>query len=303
MKNSKLGTPIAGNFSADQSIDIKEVLCVNKKNDVLIVKTAHSEIKLMPKDDQAESIIQNFSAYLYDDNESIYSIKIIKDNIVIILYMFKSIQRIELESETQHFYLDRLETNRLISEGTIIKNDETDFLKKKFLDGRSVFVIEEYQGKLTNKFQMFGNDFMANCERERPGVIKIASVRGYKVNNRNDQITQWFGNIKFVKFDDAMQISGNDIKRNAIQTDDIFLAWNQYLDFKKQKSDDEVRRKGFLRYKNRLVDNDELVMSFEKKIDNHPIFQDLENDRFDIIVYDDQAMINDNIEDILSYKM
>jgi superfamily I DNA and/or RNA helicase len=43
-------------------------------------------------------------------------------------------------------------------------------------------------------------------------------------------------------------------------------------------------------------------MVFEKEINNHPLFQDLENDRFDIIVYEDPTMINDNIEDIFSYK-
>jgi hypothetical protein len=302
MKNTKLGTSFVGNFSADQSIGMKEIIHINKRNNVLFAKTAHSEIKLLPEDEQAEFITQNFSSFLNEDNESIYTVNIIKTNIVIILYMFKSIQRIEMENETQYFYLDRLETNRLRSKNRITRADEIDFLKKEFLDGRSVFVIEEYQGKLTNKFQIFGNNFIARCERERPGVIKIASIREDKANNRNSEITQWFGNIKFVKFDDAMQISGNDITRKLVQTDDIFLAWNQYLDFKKKKSDDDIREKGFLRFKKKLIANGELTLYFDKEVISHPLFDGNENDNFDIVIYEDPSAINDNIEDILLYK-
>ncbi|MDR0909036.1 MAG: AAA family ATPase [Spirochaetaceae bacterium] len=309
MKNSRLGTPIIGNFSAEQSISDNEILYVNKRHDFLIIKTKQNDnIKLFPKDDGAEIVINHFGIGLDENNDSIYTVKTCwerrKENIVIVLYLFKQTRRIELESESLNFYLERLETSRLITDGIMKKTDEIQFLEKEFLDGRSIFVIDEYQGVNSNKFQIFGNKYRAECEYERPGVVKISKIIQTKTINRNNDIVQYFGNVKFVSFDEAMQIHGHKYENHQVVIDDIFQIWKQYENYKEEISNNEIRKRGYIRYKAYTINNGLLNISFDNDADYINLFfgDDNSDVEFDIITYETSADLPNSIDDILSYK-
>ena len=115
--------------------------------------------------------------------------------------------------------------------GTVTINEIVPFLTDMFINNKSIFVHMDSKNK--NAFQMFGKKYRASVLMERPGVYIID--RFYKTYNKeySFELTQIYGNIKFVLWSESTEIAGNpSIKLDEVKTNDVFKAWNEYLSYK-----------------------------------------------------------------------
>lgn len=263
-----------GNFSINENIDLSKIKKVRKKNDELFAVLNSKEYRMHALDYDAEMVVRNFSDYPDEENESIYECNIINNHLVLLLYVFSNVRRIELESETMHFYLERLIKNKFVSEGKITDGDEVKFLQNEFVNNKSVFIVEYQGGSAIRTFQMYGNEYRADVEKERPGIYRIKKLLRYKVNNRVDSMIQVYGHVKFVTFDDTFSIKGFDAPVSAVKTNEIFKAWQEFVDFEGKIFYDEVVELGYVKYKSYRYDGDEIVFEFDKNIGDAPLFSD-----------------------------
>lgn len=293
-----------GNFKSEIKINRNDIKALVKRNNELYAITDKREYLLKPMDDMAELVIRNFSDYTGEQNESIYELEVNGEYLVVLLYVFKSVKRIQLKSETMHIYLDRLLKNEYLSNGKIANDDEVAFLNKEFLINKSVLIIEYQGGQATKTFQMFGNTYRADIEIERPGVYRIKKLVEYKVNNRVEQLTQIFGYIKFVTFDEAITISGRDSLKRDIKTNEIFKAWDEYLKFEETLFNEDVKELGFVKYNSFSINDEEVIFKLPEKANETKLFgkgDESLNREYDVVLGVSDCNFN-TVEDIINYR-
>ena len=283
MKSTFVGVPICGNFKPESQVNLDSLSKVNKIGTKLYLIARNSQILLLPIDSSSELVVDNFSSRLDNENETIYELKVLNNIIVIIVYTFLNVQRIELPSETIHFYLDRLEKKRLEEQEGVI--DDIKFLIDEFVNNRSIFAFATEKNNFKS-FQIVGNSWKADCEKERAGVYRIKKLIANKSKNNYERLIQVFGYIKFVSYADSFVIKGNDYNFPPIKTNDIFIAWDAYVDFEKTLYDEEVLSKGFERYLDFRIEEDEIVFTCDKSsLKESLLFSDSTTDEFDLILY------------------
>lgn len=293
-----------GNFSIDENIDLSKIKKLRKKDDRLYAVLDGKEYLLNSMNDDAETVIRNFSDYPDEENEAIYECQVINGHLIVLLYVFSNVRRIELESETMHFYLERLLKNQFESEGRIVNGDEIKFLEDEFMVNKSVFIVEYQGGGGIRTFQMYGNEYRADVEKERPGIFRIKKLVRYKVNNRVDSMVQIYGHVKFVTFDDTFKIKGYDAPIGSVRTNEIFKAWQEFIAFEKKIFHDEVVNLGFVKYKSYYDDGEEIVFEFGKNIGNAPLFRDrikAVEQEYDL-VFSQTGIDFGNIEEIIEQR-
>ncbi|MCH5165493.1 MAG: AAA family ATPase [Clostridiales bacterium] len=293
-----------GNFSIYENVDIAKIEKLHKRDGRLFAVLNTKEYELHSLNDDAELVIRNFSDYPDGENESIYECKVINNHLVVLLYVFSNVRRIELESETMHFYLERLLKNQFESDGKIVNGDEVQFLQDEFLINKSVFIVEYQGGSAIRTFQMYGNEYRADVEKERPGIFRIKKLVHYKANNRVDRMVQIYGNVKFVTFDDTFTIKGHDAPVSTVKTNEIFRAWQEFIDFEGKIFHDEVVELGYIKYKSFIDDGEEIVFEFDNNVENEPLFNDrikAVNQEYDI-VFSQTGLNFNNIEEIIKQR-
>lgn len=293
-----------GNFSTDEKINLAEVKKLRKKDDRLYAVLNGKEYALNCLNDDAEFVVRNFSDYPDDENESIYECQVINNHLVVLLYVFTNVRRIELESETMHFYLERLVKNELEDARIITDGDEVKFLQDEFINNKSVFIVEYQGGGGIRTFQMYGNQYCANVERERPGIFRIKKLRHYRVNNRVEQMVQIYGHVKFVTFDEAIRTKGYDAPIMAVQTNEIFRVWQEFISFENKIFRNEVIELGYLKYNSYFFDGDEIVFEFDKNIGTTSLFVDkikATGQLYDL-VFSDVGTDFKSIEEVVEYR-
>lgn len=292
MKNSKLGIKITGTFKIDRNIDKDEILHIIKKDNNLYLFTKERDLIFLDGEGSEGSkvVIQNFSNALPENNETIYDFEIKDKYVIILLYAFpKGLLKIELESETMHFYPDRLNVTKDLEEKYgIPEKNHIEFLKDEFIKNKSIFVIDDFHGKTTKTFQMYGENFVATCAHERRGIYKIQQIRRYKVNNRSDDLKQIYGYIKFVTFQEQTKIEGNDYPITPVKTNAIFTAWDEYEDFVKKSFDNNVRKNGFAVYDEWNYKGGNIVFELSGNNVANTLFQNIhdENKEYGIPIFE-----------------
>ena len=293
-----------GNFSIDENIDLSAIKKLRKKNGELFAVFNGKEYRLYALDDDAEMVVRNFSDYPDEENESIYECHVINNHLIVLLYVFSNVRRIDLESETMHFYLERLLKNQLENEGKISDGDEVKFLQDEIMNNKSVFIVEYQGGSAIRTFQMYGNEYRADVEKERPGIYRIKKLVRYKVNNRVDSMIQVYGHVKFVTFDDTFSIKGFDTPVSVIKTNEIFKAWQEFIDFESKIFHNEVVELGYVKYKSYHYEGDEIVFEFDKNIGDTSLFRDkirAAEQEYDI-VFSQTGLDFNNVEEIIEQR-
>ena len=303
MKNSKLGIKITGTFKIERNIDKEKIQYITKKDNNLYLFTKEKDLIFLDGEgnEGAKTVVQNFSDALPEDNETIYDFEINDKCVIILLYAFpKGLLKIELESETMNFYPDRLNVTKELEEKySIPEKNHINFLENEFIKNRSIFVIDDFHGKTTKTFQMYGENFVATCVHERRGIYKIQQIRKYKVNNRSEDLKQIFGYIKFVTFQEQTKIEGNDYPITPVKTNAIFTAWDEYEDFEKKIFDNSVRENGFAVYNRWHVVGDNIVFELSENNISKVIFQNIqdENKEYGIPIFENDSEENFNNEE------
>ena len=270
MNDLFLGNYIAGNFSPKDSV-VKGSYTLEKTDGVLCLINGRKSVPLTPVDDDAKLVIHNFSSDI-EFNESIYDIQFAGENIVVILYTYSTTQKLLGADQKISIHLLREAEKQICSddgyEGHAVDStkDIVPYLTDLFMNNKSIFV--HLDTKNPDTFQMFGkNGIRVNVKRERAGVYCID--RFYRTRNKDYSfdLTQLYGNIEFVLWQDSISISGVGAARfEAVKTNEVFRAWNEYMDFEKRVYEDELSERGVIRYDSIETDGDQLVFTLSECI-------------------------------------
>ncbi|MBD5086428.1 MAG: AAA family ATPase [Clostridiales bacterium] len=293
-----------GNFSIDEKVNLDQIKKLRKKGGALFAVVDGKEYKLNSLDDESDFVVRNFSDFPDEENESIYECNVVNNHLVVLLYVFSRVRRIDLESETMHFYLERMVKNQFEELGEIVGGDEIKFLQDEFMNNKSVFIAEYQGGSAIRTFQMYGNRYRANVEKERPGIYRIKKLTKIRVNNSIDRIIQIYGHVKFVTFDEAIKTKGHDAPLAEVHTNELFKAWQEFISFESKVFHDEVVELGYAKYKSYRNEGEEIVLQFEKNVDSFPLFGDrvkASSQEYDI-VFSETGNSFKNIEEIIEQR-
>ena len=275
MNDLFLGNYIAGNFSPKETVP-QGSNTLEKRDGVLCLISDKQSTQLTPIDDDAKLVVHNFSADI-EFNESIYDIRFSGKNVVVILYTYSSTQKLLGADQKISIHLLREAEKQIRSddgyEGHTVNSskDIVPYLTELFINNKSIFV--HLDRKNPDAFQMFGrNGIRVNVKRERAGVYCID--RFYKTRNKDYsfELTQLYGNIEFVLWQDSISISGVGAARlEAVKTNEVFRAWNEYMDFEQRVYEDELRERGVIRYDSIETDGEQLVFALSEEITDEDI--------------------------------
>lgn len=305
MNDLFLGSYLVGNFSLKEEIPQGEGRLEKRDNALYLIHNKKS-ILLIPNDDDAKLLVHNFSADI-EFNESIYDIQFSGKNVVIILYTYGSIQKLLGEDQRISIHLLREVEKQICSdsgyEGHKVENSKNivTYLTDLFINNKSIFV--HYNSKNPNTFQMFGKKgIRVNVRRERTGVYCID--RFYRTRNKdyNFELTQLYGNVEFVLWQDSISIASiGGTRLDAIETNEVFRAWNEYMDFEKRVYEDELRESGVLHYESIKTEADQLIFTLSKEVSTDEI-NNIEFEFYSEYSSDGEKVLPKSIEDLILLK-
>lgn len=275
MSDVFIGNSIIGNFNPNKNVDTNVSYRIDKIDGILYLISKKEDISLEPMDDDAKLVVSNFSNEIGDFNESIYKIEFNGNVVVVNLYVYANIQKLLLDSQSLSIHLRRDVEKQFCGEGfgdfgTIKIEEIVPFLTDMFVNNKSIFVHMDSKNK--NSFQMFGKKYRASVLMERPGVYLIDRI--YRTYNKeySFELTQIYGNIKFVLWSESTEIPGNpSIKLDEVKTNDIFKAWNEYMDFESRLYEDDLKEKGLIKYNQIVVNGDELIFELTEPLNGKNI--------------------------------
>ena len=268
--NLFVGNNVTGNFKpqTELSKDIHDYI-VEKMDGCLYLVNGKERIELRPVGDVDELIAKSFSDEIGELNESIYRLERSGDLIILILYTYSETQKLLLESQKIRIHLLREAEKQICGEGYVdfqlnSINEIVPLLRDLFINNRSIFIHRDK--KNPDAFQMFGKNHRANVRMERPGIYVID--RFYKTYNKeySFELMQVFGDIDFVLWNDSIGMQGNSLPLQSVQTNEVFKAWNEYMDFEKQIYENNLDDFGFIKYKNIEVDGDQLIFNLAETV-------------------------------------
>lgn len=312
MSEVYIGNSIVGNFKPEEPIegDIKNYH-LDKYLGRLHLSNGKKNISLAELDDNSKLVFSNFSNDIADNNESIYKLEYNNGIVVVLLYVYADVQKLKLDSQSISIHLRRDVEKQFVGEGyqnlpgLPLNNfdDIVPYLTEMFINNKSIFVHIDTKNK--NTFQMFGNRYRANVQMERPGVYLIDRI--YKTYNTeySFELTQIYGNVKFVLWNEATTIAGNpSIKLDQVRTNDVFKAWNQYMDFEKRLYDDDLKDTGIIKYKSIHVREDELIFDIESDLAGKDLSQvEFEfMSAYDPHAEDEKRLLPTTVEDLIIKK-
>lgn len=305
--NLFIGNNVTGNFRPQRELtkDIHDY-AVEKLDGNLRLVNDEESIILEPVGEMDELIVRSFSDEPGDLNESIYRLERIDNLVVLILFTYIETQKLLLGSQKIRIHLLREVEKQICGEGysdfqLASTKDIVPLLRDLFINNRSIFVHIDI--KHSGTFQMFGKKYRANVRMERPGIYVID--RFYKTYNKefSFELTQLFGDIDFVLWNDSIGLQGNGQPLHQVQTNEIFKAWNEYMDFEEKLYEDNLNDFGFIKYDSINVDGEQLIFNLSEKITEEKV----KNIEFEFMsAFDSKTNTNKilptSIKDILDEK-
>ncbi len=268
--NLFVGNYVTGNFKPQEKLT-KNIhdYSIEKNDGVLYLINGKDSIALEPVGEIDKLIVKNFSDEIGELNESIYRLEKCGDLVILILYTYSATQKLLLESQKIRIHLLREAEKQICDRGYIdfqlnSTSEIVPLLRDLFINNRSIFV--HIDKKNPEAFQMFGKKYRANVRMERPGIYVID--RFYKTYNKeySFELTQIFGDIDFVLWNDSIGLQGNEQQLQTVQTNEVFKAWNEYMDFEKTIYENNLSDFGFIKYDSIEVDGDQLIFNLSEKI-------------------------------------
>ena len=298
-----VGNNVTGNFRPRTGLS-KNIhdYSVEKTDGCLYLINGKEKIELIPVGDVDELIARSFSDEIGELNESIYRLEQSGD--LVILDTYSETQKLLLESQKIRIHLLREAEKQICGEGYVdfqlnSSNEIVPLLRDLFVNNRSIFIHRDK--KHPDTFQMFGKNHRANVRMERPGIYVID--RFYKTYNKeySFELMQIFGDIDFVLWNDSIGMQGNSIPLKSVQTNEIFKAWDEYMDFENQIYENNLDDFGFIKYRNIEVDGDELIFNLAEKVSEDKV-HNIEFEFMSSFSDDGTKKLPSNINEILSEK-
>lgn len=292
------GQTLMGNFKPDEIIESKDNLKVEKFDNSLFLRLNNKQVRLVPffDDRNALEIIKKFSDNSEEENDSIYQVAVLKPNqIAIYLSVFQSNTiKIETPANSLNFYVSRLIETEVKSK---LKTENlSESLTEIFKMDKSIFVLMKQN---QNEISLFSKKYRAECNRERSGVFCINKFVEIRNNNNFDRVTQIFGYINFLTYEESLKSQGADIQTNNIMPIEILNIWESFIDFQVDDFRQKQIERGYLNYKSRVYhDLDLITLYFEKEgIYEHTLFINQANDEYDCLLFENDEQFK-NYKDI-----
>jgi superfamily I DNA and/or RNA helicase len=291
------GNVILGNFKSSRDLERFDILSIEKINQVLHVITAKNRIPLTPFEDEksAKELVNNFSLYQGEDNESLYDFEVIdKNHIVIMLSVFEfETKRIETDIASLHIYPDRDLSKKIVGFGYA---DPIKYLTDEFIQNKSV--IASVNDK--NRLSIYGQKYRGDIVQERPGVFRIFNLVINRSKGDVRGIRQIFGKIKFISLEESLSKDSQPLDFRNIDTEIMFTVWDLYTDFLDEEFTKEIINRGCLFYESvtKLGEN-RIRLQFNIPNPNRTsLFMGGIDDEYEVILYEN----DDHYKSIKSVK-
>ncbi len=305
--NFFVGNYVTGNFKPQSEIkkDIHNYK-IEKINESLNLINGNEKVELVPVGAIDKLIVKGFSDELGELNESIYRLEKNGDLVILILYTYSETQKLLLESQKIRIHLLREAEKQICGEGYydfhLNSTEEiVPLLNGLFVNNRSIFIHKD--NKNPDSFQMFGKRYRANVRMERPGIYVIDRI--YKTYNKeySFELIQIFGDIEFVLWNDSIGMQGNGLPLKSVRSNEIFKAWDEYMDFKKQIYEDDLNKFGFIKYENIEVEGDKLIFNLTEKVAESKNVRNIEFEFMSSFSNDGLRILPTSINEILAEKV
>ena len=275
MSDVFIGNRITGNFkpSRELTYNVKEYQVEKIDGELRLIKY-NEIITLEPFGEKDKLVVSNFSDELGELNESIYTLEENNGVVLVTLYVYFDVQKLLLESQKIRIHLLRDAEKQICGEGygelqVDSTQDIVPLLRELFINNRSIFV--HMDKKNPNAFQMFGKKYRASVKMERPGIYVIDRI--YKSYNReySFELMQIFGDVDFVLWNDSIGLQGNGQPLKSVKTNEVFKAWEEYMEFENQIYENNLSDFGFIKYNSIDVEGDQLIFNLENAVDEEKI--------------------------------
>jgi energy-coupling factor transporter ATP-binding protein EcfA2 len=299
------GQTLMGNFRTDEIIEGNDVFRVEKLEDSLFLRLNNRQVRLVPfhDDRNASEIIKKFSNYSGEENDSIYKVVTLKSNqIAIFLSVFQSSPiKITTPGDSLNFYVSRKIESDV---KTKLKSDNLpDRLSEIFKMHRSIFVLMKQD---QNDFSVYSKEYRADCNRERSGVLCINNLVENRSNRNFDRVSQVFGNINFLTYEESLKRQGVDIQNNNVMPIEILNIWESFIDFQVNDYRQKQIERGYLNYKSKVYhDSETITLYFDKEgIYEHSLFINQTNDEYECLIFENEEQYKNynDIEEIIGYS-
>lgn len=304
--NLFVGNNITGSFKfiSEPSKDIHDYYLIKSEKDLYLVNdSAKEKIRLISINDIGNNIVNNFS----DDkeNESIYRLERSGDIVIVILYTYFETKKL-LPGTFIRIHLLRDVEKQICNNGIYdcrlnTQSEIIPFLRKKFINNKSIFVF--FSKTNSDSFQMYGNKWSANVRMERPGIYVIDRIHVYDnfKYSYTFKLTQLYGDIDFILWNDSINLQGNAQSLQDVNTNEIFKAWDEYMEFENRLYENNLNDLGFIKYNSIDVDGDQIVLNLSKNIEEEKV----RNIDFEFISSNNDSLIKfpNTVEEILNAKL
>lgn len=305
MSELYVGNKITGNFNPlkNLSYEIHDYQ-VEKINGSLCLIKGNERVKLEALDENAKLVVNNFSSESGELNESIYTLNQNNNVVLVILYVYSDVQKLLLESQSIRIHLRRESEKQICNEGynKIILDNQLNivpFLREQFILNRSIFIHRNK--KKSDTFQMFGKKYRAEVQMERPGIYVINNIYATPNKEYSFELMQVFGDIDFVLWNDSIALQGNGQPLKAVRTNEVFKAWEEYMDFEKQVYENDLADFGFIKYFSIDVDGEQLIFNLSEPI-LEEVVKDVELEFMSSFSRGDEIDLPKTIEEIIARK-
>jgi len=264
------GRHISGNFKISHPVENLNKYKVTKHGGSLFLIEGIAETEMIPSDDHAHLIIEDFS----DDeieNESIYAMQKsqgISNSILLILYLYKGKPIKLFGNEKMVFYVSRGDLKTFADKTGFDESGLNDFLTSQFVfEDRHLFVMGDDKHH-SNRDSLIGKEWFADFINEGNIVNRITRLRKRRDRSAENPF-HIFGNVGFVPWDKALTINGKlSANLTEVSIPQIFNAWGEFLAFEKESFLKKRRRIGKILFDKITVDFDAGIVSVQISKEN-----------------------------------
>lgn len=294
-----IGDQLVGNFTIGKRLNNPSTFHIEKNNQNLFLVAGNDSYEMIPLDDSAKNIVGLFSDLPLEKNPSIYQINLINETVSVVYNTYFRTQLIQNDKHI-YIYIPRSEERRIAENFNIEQSMLINKLTQEFMYNRSIFLRQDE--KNSQKPRMVGIDFNAQLELEDNYVYRINNITK---NHRKDfsSLNQIYGNIDFILWQDALQVeSPASVNFDEVQTNDIFKAWEAFIEYQKIQSEQKTLENKYITYDYYEIKGEQIIYHIINTFDlnSHPLLIDYKDKEYASIVFN--GLLPKDVDEFLLMK-
>lgn len=246
------------------------------KGDELYYCTAQEQIRLSPKNDKANEILDLFDNDAME-NSSLYELNLENNLIQVTFHRFsRPVQKLLGPQRGQmHFYF---ESGLVAAKKQELGVDEDGLIQMAMNDcvhQGSIFIT--FDKETYAKLYILGDEYGYRGFQERPGLYRIEKMYPTPKRIPEDQIIQIYKGFHFLTWKDSLSVASNEITQiTKVGIPDMLVAWDNYVHYLAEEAKKQQRNYGLLQFLYAETDKGYIELMFEDDVDleSSPLLND-----------------------------